>query len=252
MSFSNYSVREPVYRGWENAVELLPETTIDGFEVGVRPAKELSDIVEALRDVGIEPKTVAGGVKLDDDASLANYVGALDALQQFEIPILFTSASGEDDFDAATDLLRDLAEKAAARDVIISLETHPPYCENADGMLAIMEAVDHPNLRVNFDTANIFYYNEGLDSADELERVIDYVVSVHLKDTTGGFKSAEFPVLGQGVVDFERIFGTLSEADFAGPLTLELEGDLVREMDVSERHQAVIESMDYLRSIGVA
>ena len=252
MPFSNFSVREPVYRGWENAVDLLPETSIDGFEVSVRPAEELSDIVDALRDAGIEPKTVAGGVKLNDDASLANYVGALDALQQFEIPIFFTSASGEDDFDAAMDMLRDLAEKAAARDVVIALETHPPYCANADGMLATMDAVDHPNLRVNFDTANIFFYNEDLDSADELERVIDYVASVHLKDTMGGFKSNEFPILGEGVVDFERIFGTLEAAGFDGPLTLELEGALVRDMDVQGRHQAVIDSMDYLRSIGVA
>lgn len=252
MPFSNYSVREPVYRGWENAVDLLPETPIRGFEVNVRPAEELSDIVDALRAAGIEPMTVAGGVKLNDDASLANYVGALDALQQFEIPIFFTSASGEDDFDAAMDLLRDLAEKAAARDVVIALETHPPYCENADGMLATMEAVDHPNLRVNFDTANIFYYNEGLDSADELKRVVDYVVSVHLKDTDGGFKSANFPVIGEGVVQFERIFDTLEDADFDGPLTLELEGALMRDLDVQARHQAVKESMAYLRSIGAA
>jgi len=119
-------------------------------------------------------------------------------------------------------------------------------------MLATMEAVDHPALRVNFDTANIFYYNEGLDSADELERVIDYVVSVHLKDTDGGFKSGNFPVLGEGVVDFPRIFGTLEDAGFDGPLTLELEGELMRDLDAPGRHEAVKGCMEYLRSIGVA
>jgi len=250
MPFSNFSVREPVYRGWENAVDLLPQTPITGFEVSVRPAEELSEIVAALRDAGIEPMTVAGGVKLNEDESMANYVLALDALQKLAIPIFFTSASGEDDNEVAAGRLRDLADEAAARHVIISLETHPPYCENAAGMLATMEAVDHPNLRVNFDCANIFYYNKGLDSADELERVIDYVVSVHLKDTDGGFKSAQFPVLGEGVVDFPRIFATLEEAGFDGPLTLELEGPLMRDLDVDGRHQAVIDSMEYLRSIG--
>ncbi|MGI5816540.1 MAG: sugar phosphate isomerase/epimerase family protein [Armatimonadota bacterium] len=252
MSFSKYSVREPVYRGWENAVKLLPETSIKGFEVSVRPHDELADIVAALREVGIEPMTVAGGVKLNDEASIAAYIGGLDAAQALGIPIFFTSASGEEDLDAAMGLLRDLAEEAARRGIVISLETHPPYCENADLMLRTMEAVDHPNLRVNFDTANIFFYNEGLDSADELERVIDYVVSVHLKDTDGGFKSGRFPVLGLGVVQFERIFGTLEAAGFDGPLTLELEGELMRDLDAQGRHQAVIECMDYLRSIGVA
>jgi sugar phosphate isomerase/epimerase len=53
-------------------------------------------------------------------------------------------------------------------------------------------------------------------------------------------------------VDFERIFATLEDADFDGPLTLELEGALVRDLDVQERHQAVKDCMEYLRSIGVA
>ncbi|MFW5868753.1 MAG: sugar phosphate isomerase/epimerase family protein [Armatimonadota bacterium] len=252
MSLSKYSVREPVYRGWENAVRLLPETSIRGFEVGVKPAEEFADIVEALRDAGIEPMTAAFAVKLHDEASLAAYLGALDAVADAGIPILFTSASGEEDVDRAMGLLCDLADEAARRDIVISLETHPPYCENADLMLRTMEAVDHPAMRINFDTANIFFYNEGLDSADELERVIDYVASVHLKDTDGGFKSNTFPVLGEGVVQFERIFETLQAADFDGPLTLELEGELMRDLDPEGRHQAVIDCMDYLRSIGVA
>ncbi|MFW6437665.1 MAG: sugar phosphate isomerase/epimerase family protein [Armatimonadota bacterium] len=252
MPFSNYSVREPVYRGWENAVRLLPETSVKGFEVGVRPPEELADIAQRLREAGIEPLSAAGGVKLNDEASIAAYVGGFDALAECDIPIFFTSASGEENFDTAMDLLRDLADQAADRDLVISLETHPPYCENAEKMLRTMDAVDRPNLRVNFDTANIFYYNEGLDSADELERVIDYVASVHLKDTDGGFKSGNFPVLGRGVVRFERIFATLENAGFDGPLTLELEGEQVRDLDVDGRHQAVRDCMEYLRSIGVA
>jgi len=250
MPFSNFSVREPVYIGWQNAVELMPGGPVSGFEVSA--GAELAEAVKALRDAGIEPMTVAGGIKLNDDESLATYMGVLDAMADLDIPILFTSASGEDDHALAAGMLRSLAEEAAARNVVISLETHPPYCENAEGMLATMNAVDHPNLRVNFDTANIFYYNENLDSADELERVIDYVVSVHLKDTDGGFKSAQFPVLGKGVVQFERIFATLEKAGFDGPLTLELEGPLMRDLDAAGRHQAVVECMEYLRSIGAA
>ncbi len=252
MPFSNFSVREPVYLGWQNAVELMPGGPVKGFEVSAHPAAELAEAVNALREAGIEPMTVAGGIKLNDDASLATYLGVLDAMAELNVPILFTSASGEDDHARAAEMLRNLAEEAAGRNVVISLETHPPYCENAEGMLRTMNAVDHPNLRVNFDTANIFYYNEGLDSADELERVVDYVASVHLKDTDGGFKSAQFPVLGKGVVQFERIFATLETAGFAGPLTLELEGPLMRDLDAAGRHQAVVESMEYLRSIGVA
>jgi len=248
-----FSCREPVYLGWENAVKLLPDAGIDGLEVSVRPLDELQTIAAAAADSGVELMTMAGGVKLDDEASMGAYVTQLDACAQVGIPIYFTSASGgEQERGISMGRLRELAAEAAARDMVIALETHPPFCQNADGMLATMDEVGHPNLGVNLDTANIFYYNEGLDSADELERVIDHVVSLHLKDTDGGFKSPQFPVLGEGVVRFERIFEILDAAGFDGPMALELEGPVMSGKDVDARHQDVKTCMAYLRSIGVA
>jgi len=253
MASCKFSCREPVYPDWQDAVALLPEAGISGLEVNVRPADALAEVVAGIRAGGLEPMTLAGGVKLDDQASVAAYLAAIDAAGGQGIPIFFTSAhGGEDDRDFAMGKLRELAEVAAERGVTIALETHPPFCLNAISMLATIQAVDHPNLAVNLDTANIYYYNEGLNSADELERVVEHVVSLHLKDTDGGFKSVNFPVLGEGVVDFERIFAILDGAGFDGPLTLELEGPLTSGKPVAERHAAVLASMAYLRSIGVA
>ncbi len=248
-----FSCREPVYIGWENAVKLLPDAGIHGFEVSARPLEDLKTVAAAAADNGVELMTMAGGVKLDDEDSIAAYIAQIDACAQVGIPIFFTSASGtERERDYYMGRLRELAEEAAAKGVVISLETHPPFCQNADGMLATVNEVGHPNLGINLDTANIFYYNEGLDSADELERVIDHVVSLHLKDTDGGFQSPNFPVLGEGVVRFERIFEILDDAGFDGPMALELEGPVMAGKDNDARHEDVKACMAYLRSIGVA
>jgi len=248
-----FSCREPVYPSWQDAVELLPDAGIHGLEANARPLEELESVVTGVRDGGLEVMTLAGGVNLDAEASVDAYVASLDAAGQLGVPILFTSASGsEQDRDYYMGRLREVAEEAAGRDVVIALETHPPFCPNADEMLVTMRAVEHPSLGINLDTANIFYYNEGLDSADELERVIDHVISLHLKDTDGGFKSVNFPVLGEGVVQFERIFAILDGAGFGGPLTLELEGPITSGKSLEERHAAVVASMQFLRSIGVA
>jgi len=107
-------------------------------------------------------------------------------------------------------------------------------------------------LGYNFDTANIYYYNEGTDSVTELAKALEHVASVHLKDTDGLPKSLNFPVLGQGVVDFPEVFRLLGERGFTGPYTLELEGDLMTGKDLAARHQIVVACMDYLRSIGAA
>jgi sugar phosphate isomerase/epimerase len=73
---------------------------------------------------------------------------------------------------------------------------------------------------------------------------------MHLKDTDGGFKSGKFPVLGEGVVDFPRIFKTLKDANFDGPLTMELEGDLMAGLNLDQRQEKVAACVNYLRKIG--
>ena len=68
-----------------------------------------------------------------------------------------------------------------------------------------MKGVNHPNVRINFDTGNIYFYNQNTDVVAELRKIIDYVASVHLKETDGGYESWNFPALGKGVVDFPAV-----------------------------------------------
>ncbi len=114
-----------------------------------------------------------------------------------------------------------------------------------------MEHVAHPNVRVNWDTANVHYYNEGIDEIAELRKTLEFVGGVHLKDTNGGFHAWHFPVLGQGVVDYVAVFRILNEAGFHGPFTLELEGIEGVELDEEGSKAQVADSVAYLRRIGV-
>ncbi|MGC9316850.1 MAG: sugar phosphate isomerase/epimerase family protein [Armatimonadota bacterium] len=247
------SCREPVYPSWQDAVELLPEAGIRGLEANQRPRAELAEVVAGAQEHGVEVMTLATHVNLDAEESVTSYLTALDAAAALDIPIVFTSASGsERGVDDYMSELGDLGDEAQERGVVMSLETHPPFCQNADRMLETMDAVAHPNVGVNFDTANIYYYNRDLTSAQELERVVEHVVSLHLKDTDGTYQSFDFPVLGRGVVELERIFATLDAAGFDGPLTLELEGPVVHGKDRDERHNAVLDCVQFLRSVGVA
>ncbi len=59
-----------------------------------------------------------------------------------------------------------------------------------------MSDVDHPHVRLNFDTGNIAYYNKGADPCDELDKVKHLVRNVHVKDNRGGFEDWYFPAAG--------------------------------------------------------
>jgi L-ribulose-5-phosphate 3-epimerase len=148
------------------------------------------------------------------------------------------------------DHLRRLGETAGECGVTLALETHKGPTQNAAAMLALMNEVDHPYVRLNFDTGNIGYYNQGTDPCDELEKVKHLVRNVHLKDNRGGYEDWYFPAVGAGgAVDFTRVRTILDSVGFAGPYTIEIEGiGGEPEPGVEGRHERIKESVAHLRA----
>ncbi|MCA9430585.1 MAG: sugar phosphate isomerase/epimerase, partial [Candidatus Omnitrophica bacterium] len=118
-----------------------------------------------------------------------------------------------------------------------------------DRHLETMKAIDHPNIRVNFDTANITYYNKNTDACTELKKIIDYVATIELKDHNLEFETWNFPVVGQGKVDFKCILDVLRKNDYQGPITLEFEGIEGVKLNREETLKAIEDSVEYARSI---
>jgi L-ribulose-5-phosphate 3-epimerase len=148
--------------------------------------------------------------------------------------------------------LRRLGDTAADCGVTLALETHKGPTQNAAAMLALMNDVDHPHVRLNFDTGNIAYYNQGANPCDELDKVKHLVRNVHVKDNRGGLEDWFFPAAGEGgAVDFTRIREILDGVGFAGPYTIEIEGiGGEPEPGVEERHERIKRSVRHLQACG--
>ncbi len=177
------------------------------------------------------------------------------AARWFEVPICVTGAGQPTDAAERKTIvtnLRHLGDVAAESGITLALETHKGPTQNADAMLALMSDVDHPNVRLNFDTGNIAYYNQGVDPCDELERVKHLVRNVHIKDNRGGFEDWYFPAVGDGgAVDFVRVRRILDSVGFAGPYTIEIEGiGGEPEPGLEARHERVARSVRHLRACG--
>ncbi len=153
---------------------------------------------------------------------------------------------------AVVDHLRRLGDIAGARKMTLALETHKGPTQNARAMLALMDEVAHPHVRLNFDTGNIAYYNDSADPCDELEQVKHLVANVHLKDNRGGFEDWYFPAIGDGgSVDFTRVRRILDGVGFAGPFTIEIEGIAGEpEPGASGRQVRIARSVGHLRTCG--
>jgi L-ribulose-5-phosphate 3-epimerase len=148
--------------------------------------------------------------------------------------------------------LRRIGDVAAEHGITVALETHKGPTQNAAAMLALMDELNHPAVRLNFDTGNIGYYNAGFDPADELEKVKHLVHNVHVKDSRGGFEDWYFPAVGDGgSVDFTRVRQILDGVGFRGPYTIEIEGiGGEPEPSLDERQERIARSAQHLRACG--
>jgi L-ribulose-5-phosphate 3-epimerase len=172
------------------------------------------------------------------------------AFEALACRLMFASAQrGELPAETAYKRLREAGEAAGAHGVTIALETHPDLMTNAEVALQTMRAVDHPHVRMNFDTANLYFYNRGIDCVEQLRKVVRYVAAVHLKDTDGGYRHWHFPALGEGIVDFAGLFEVLDQAGFDGPCTLEIEGIEGEEKTEQLVCERVAASVNHLRKL---
>jgi inosose dehydratase len=147
-------------------------------------------------------------------------------------------------------LLRQAGDIARKHGVTIALEIHPDLGTNGEVHLETINQINHPNIRVNFDTGNIHYYNKNTDAPTELEKIIDYVATVELKDHNGRYQMWNFPALGKGVVDIPGVLRTLKKHGYTGPLVIEIEGVQGIERNETEIKKDIADSVAYVRSLG--
>ncbi len=211
---------------------------------------QVDAIASKLTANKLEALVLRGSAELSKESFVEDLKAQLDTCQKMGVHYMFLSAKrGEVSKEVAYERLRAAGDEARARDLVIALETHPDLGTNGDVQLETMKAIDHPNVRVNFDTGNITYYNENTTALDELKKSIAYVATFELKDHMGGLESWDFPMLGKGKVDFGAILATLRENKYAGPVTIEFEGTKGVTLTQEQTLQAIADSVAYARTL---
>lgn len=144
------------------------------------------------------------------------------------------------------DMVRRICDYCATKGITFALETGQ---EPAETLLHFLEDVNRPNLKLNFDPANLILYGTA-EPISALKLVGKYVVSVHCKDgdwpskAKPGSLGTEMP-LGEGSVGMGEFLDTLKEIGYTGALTIEREVALDQDMD--DRHQAKLAHVDDIK-----
>jgi L-ribulose-5-phosphate 3-epimerase len=134
----------------------------------------------------------------------------------------FIPEVGSGERKAFLDTLMTVGQLATDAGVIVAFETGQ---ESAALLRRTLDDLKCPNLKINFDPANMLLYDK-----DEPLKALDIlgpdIRSVHLKDanrpTTPGTWGSEVP-LGQGQTDTAAFVAQLRTLGFTGPLCIERE-----------------------------
>ena len=142
--------------------------------------------------------------------------------------------SRDEVFRITCDNYRQCLQWAEDYDVVINVEPHGPYTNDAVFMTRLFEHFGSPYLRMNFDTGNTFI--AGLDPLEYLKQMRRWVTHLHIKDVSEGLAAAargeetgiacsEVPI-GGGVnaENIRRCLAYLKETDFHGVISIECHG----------------------------
>jgi L-ribulose-5-phosphate 3-epimerase len=216
-------------------------------QIGVDPYRDAAEVAKAAKDNGIEITSVIAGFAGEsyaDIATVARTVGLVPlatreerterflklaefakelGVAQVQTHIGFVPEEETDPlYGPLVEHTRAICDKLAESDQIFALETGQ---ETAGALKRFLTDVGRPNLRVNFDPANMIMYGND-KPLDALEVLYPYIVSFHIKDGVWpeeeGKLGHETP-FGEGLVDFPTFLPRLIELGFRGSLTIERE-----------------------------
>lgn len=135
-----------------------------------------------------------------------------------------------------------LADRAKKYGVNILFETGG---ESPITLLRLIREVNTGNLFVNLDTGNLIMYGYG-NPCEAVMTLGQYVRNVHAKDgvpPTDPYAIGAEKALGEGVVDFKRVFTLLKECGYDRFITIE------REIDGEEQKRDIERGFMYLKEI---
>jgi len=127
--------------------------------------------------------------------------------------------------------LRKIADAFQARGIALGMETGQ---ETPETLAAFLRKLDHKNVGVNLDPANIILYDKG-DPVAAIKVLGTWLKQCHLKDAVRTKVPGQWGqevVLGTGQVDWKGFFAALQAVNFTGNLCIEREAGKQRVADI--------------------
>ncbi len=187
--------------------------------------KQAADIKAIVQDLEL-PLTAMEEAALDEERLLL----AFEAGAEIGIPVVNIGPGGKagepDDLKRSIAMMAKMAEKAESFGVTLCVKAHVGAAIwNTPTTLEAMAQIDSPAFGIDMDPSHI--HRSGEVPKDALKQVISRVKHVHIRDCKGMGPPPGPPELqacGRGDIDLMGYCEVLAEAQYKGPVNLEVIG----------------------------
>lgn len=123
--------------------------------------------------------------------------------------------------ELVTERVHALGEDAAKRGVVLAVEPHSGTAlDLPDKAVWLLQEVDHPAVRLNFDISHFDVMGIGIDEC--VPQMATYAVHTHVKDQRGRYPHHEFLTPGSGPFDFVHYLEAMDAAGYTGFICVEV------------------------------
>jgi sugar phosphate isomerase/epimerase len=215
------------------ALEMFSKLDLRDIDLNLHHILELGVTVEAIADCaaarGLRIWIVSGGwcdffhsgPQADEtDRSVARQVEIARRLGATQVRLFFGRLKYDDYSPAAFEIVTRNLLRLSDRhsDMRFNFENHDGASLNPEVCRDILERVDRPNIRMNFDPIN--FERAGVSGRTALDMVHAVIGHVHLK----GLDRGEFCEFGVGDVDLTPVLEALESHGYRGGFSVEYEG----------------------------
>lgn len=256
-TYHGYSLEEAVQGASKAGFTKIELAAVKNHTAHVLPDMSQSEhdkIKELLREYGMKCVGIGAHSNVMTEEGVMNLLKSIDLAVEFDCQYIITAtgdAHGDQDvIEDETVLARNLEpiiKKCEKLNKTLVIETHGNNYPTGVALTKLAQKLNN-RIKINYDTANVVFYGNTLPYED-LEACVDEVEFIHLKDKLGSFHEWNFPAIGEGYLDFGKIFGTLKKANYRGPISVEVEFTPAGPSNLEEVNESVKRSFSYLSKI---
>ncbi|QNI38690.1 sugar phosphate isomerase/epimerase [Edaphobacter sp. 4G125] len=187
----------------------------------VRPEPLKWNFMDGPSTIGIVPRQYRAA-RIDALKQVSDF-GKLLGVKQVQTHCGFIPENPRDElYEETVQAIRELTLHCAGNDQSFLMETGQ---ETPTTMSRVIRDVNHPALGVGLDTANLILYGKA-NPVDAVKILGPHIRAMHAKDgkwPTNPSELGKEVLIGQGEVDFRKVFEGLRAAGYKGAVSIERE-----------------------------